>query len=234
YWPESDRTLHEAPTAPTVILVAGINGSGKTTSVAKLAYLLQQQDKNILQRLQSYMRQMDTLAFLQPKIKSLVREISDNIENIENQDTVQQVVSTFLNTLKRMNAEDGIIEEWMRKLYSQAITVRVLADPIKPGRNLLQNAAFAEDRTDLFDPRNKPLTEEDQEYLETFVQQDIVMMSDWAFSGEEPLNLPFIGQKRLGIDKVTKWVQRHTQYPASDSLNTCSSASYEMASAGYF
>lgn len=48
YWPESDRTLHEAPTAPTVILVAGINGSGKTTSVAKLAYLLQQQDKKVL------------------------------------------------------------------------------------------------------------------------------------------------------------------------------------------
>ena len=38
YWPESDRTVHYAPTPPTVILVAGINGTGKTTSVAKLAY----------------------------------------------------------------------------------------------------------------------------------------------------------------------------------------------------
>ena len=38
YWPESDRTVHYAPAPPTVILVAGINGTGKTTSVAKLAY----------------------------------------------------------------------------------------------------------------------------------------------------------------------------------------------------
>ncbi len=32
--------LKEAPTPPTVILVAGVNGSGKTTSVAKLTHLL--------------------------------------------------------------------------------------------------------------------------------------------------------------------------------------------------
>ena len=38
YWPQSDRTVHFADSPPTVILVAGINGSGKTTSVAKLAW----------------------------------------------------------------------------------------------------------------------------------------------------------------------------------------------------
>jgi len=38
YWPQSDRSVHYAPSPPTVILVAGINGTGKTTSVAKLAY----------------------------------------------------------------------------------------------------------------------------------------------------------------------------------------------------
>lgn len=178
-----------------------------------------EQERNILQILKSYMRQMDVLAFLQPKIKAWVRVVGDNIEKVENQDNVRQVVSTFLNNLKKMNAEDGIIEEVMRKFYSQAITVRVLADPIKPGRNLLQNVAFSEDRGDLVNPNNKPLTPEDLEYLETYVQQDRVMMSDWAFAGEEPLNLPLIGQKRLGIDKITKWTQRHTQYPASDRLN---------------
>jgi fused signal recognition particle receptor len=35
-----DRELHFAPSGPTVILVAGINGAGKTTSIAKLAWLL--------------------------------------------------------------------------------------------------------------------------------------------------------------------------------------------------
>ncbi len=47
-WSDSDRALHFAPTPPTVILVAGINGSGKTTSVAKLAYYLRQQGKSVL------------------------------------------------------------------------------------------------------------------------------------------------------------------------------------------
>jgi len=35
-WPESDRSIRYAESGPTVILVTGINGSGKTTSVAKL------------------------------------------------------------------------------------------------------------------------------------------------------------------------------------------------------
>ena len=33
----ADRHLHTAPEGPTVILVVGVNGSGKTTSLAKLA-----------------------------------------------------------------------------------------------------------------------------------------------------------------------------------------------------
>ncbi len=47
YWPESDRTVHHPPEPPTVILVAGINGSGKTTSVAKLAWWFQQQNRKV-------------------------------------------------------------------------------------------------------------------------------------------------------------------------------------------
>jgi fused signal recognition particle receptor len=37
-----------AAAKPTVILVAGINGSGKTTSIAKLAYMLKQDKKSVL------------------------------------------------------------------------------------------------------------------------------------------------------------------------------------------
>jgi fused signal recognition particle receptor len=39
----SERELKFAPSGPTVILVAGINGAGKTTSIAKLAWLLKTQ-----------------------------------------------------------------------------------------------------------------------------------------------------------------------------------------------
>ncbi len=48
YWPHQDRQLNIAPSGPTVILVAGINGSGKTTSIAKLAYTLNQNNKKVI------------------------------------------------------------------------------------------------------------------------------------------------------------------------------------------
>ncbi|GMU21944.1 MAG: signal recognition particle receptor FtsY [Phycisphaerae bacterium] len=48
YWPEADRQLIQAPAGPTVILVVGINGSGKTTSVAKLCHHLRAQGKQVI------------------------------------------------------------------------------------------------------------------------------------------------------------------------------------------
>ncbi|HPC97212.1 MAG TPA: signal recognition particle-docking protein FtsY [Sedimentisphaerales bacterium] len=48
YWPQQDRQLHLATSGPTVILVAGVNGTGKTTSIAKLAYILRQSGKKVI------------------------------------------------------------------------------------------------------------------------------------------------------------------------------------------
>jgi fused signal recognition particle receptor len=48
YWPEADRQLNTAPSGPTVILMTGINGSGKTTGVAKMAYWLKQEGKSVI------------------------------------------------------------------------------------------------------------------------------------------------------------------------------------------
>jgi fused signal recognition particle receptor len=48
-WPVQDRELHLAASGPTVVLVAGINGAGKTTSIAKLAWLLKNEmKKNVM------------------------------------------------------------------------------------------------------------------------------------------------------------------------------------------
>jgi fused signal recognition particle receptor len=47
-WPESDRRIQFADSGPTVILVTGINGSGKTTSVAKLGHYFTQQGKRVI------------------------------------------------------------------------------------------------------------------------------------------------------------------------------------------
>ncbi|MGD9110630.1 MAG: signal recognition particle-docking protein FtsY [Phycisphaerales bacterium] len=48
YWPHQDRQLNHAQSPPTVILVAGVNGSGKTTSIAKLAYILSRNNEKVI------------------------------------------------------------------------------------------------------------------------------------------------------------------------------------------
>jgi fused signal recognition particle receptor len=60
YWPAESRELHFAPPpepapdgqspakVPTVILITGINGAGKTTSIAKLGQFLKQQGKTVM------------------------------------------------------------------------------------------------------------------------------------------------------------------------------------------
>ncbi len=48
YWPDRDRQLCVVENGPSVILVAGVNGTGKTTSIAKLAYILSQNNKNVI------------------------------------------------------------------------------------------------------------------------------------------------------------------------------------------
>jgi fused signal recognition particle receptor len=40
--------LQFAPSGPTVMMICGVNGSGKTTSIAKLAHMLQQDGKKVL------------------------------------------------------------------------------------------------------------------------------------------------------------------------------------------
>jgi fused signal recognition particle receptor len=47
-WPESDRSIAFADSGPTVVLVSGINGSGKTTSVAKLGAHFAGQGKRVI------------------------------------------------------------------------------------------------------------------------------------------------------------------------------------------
>lgn len=48
YWPQEDRQIHFAQAGPTVVLVAGINGAGKTTSIAKLAKSMRDEGKTVM------------------------------------------------------------------------------------------------------------------------------------------------------------------------------------------
>jgi fused signal recognition particle receptor len=48
YWPAESRALKMALSGPTVILVTGVNGAGKTTSIAKLGQYLKNQNKTVM------------------------------------------------------------------------------------------------------------------------------------------------------------------------------------------
>jgi fused signal recognition particle receptor len=45
---QPEEPIHFAPEGPTVIMVAGVNGAGKTTSIAKLAHLFKSQGKSVV------------------------------------------------------------------------------------------------------------------------------------------------------------------------------------------
>lgn len=47
-WPEEDRRLSLAESGPTVVLVTGVNGAGKTTSIAKIARQFKADGKTVL------------------------------------------------------------------------------------------------------------------------------------------------------------------------------------------
>lgn len=48
YWPEENRKIRFAESGPTVILVSGINGAGKTTSIAKIAKAMRDEGKSVV------------------------------------------------------------------------------------------------------------------------------------------------------------------------------------------
>lgn len=47
-WPPENRSLRMAQSGPTVIIMTGVNGAGKTTSIAKLTALLKNQGRSVL------------------------------------------------------------------------------------------------------------------------------------------------------------------------------------------
>jgi fused signal recognition particle receptor len=47
-WPPADREIRWAPAGPTAILVTGVNGVGKTTSIAKLCAVMRKQGKTVM------------------------------------------------------------------------------------------------------------------------------------------------------------------------------------------
>jgi ParB-like chromosome segregation protein Spo0J len=168
------------------------------------------QERNIFQRLGSYMRQIDLLFNLHPQIQAFVRLYDDNLTKFKEPKKAKQSIEGFLKNLKKYNIEEGFFERMIARLYSQAMQAVIMPSPVLAFRNTLQNAAFEHDKSILIDPRNKRLTAEDVEYLETYVLQTKPMIREYFMSGEQPLP---------GLGALTRFVERIALYPHSDIFN---------------
>jgi hypothetical protein len=168
------------------------------------------QERNILQRLNSYMRQMDTLYNLSPKINALVRLIEDNAEKFKDPNKVTRSTEVFLQNLKRYNVDGGFWGDLMARVYAQVSQVVIMSQPVLAFRNLFQNPAFEHDKTILFDLRNEPMSDKDLEYRETHVQQLRGMMEEYFLINEKAF---------LGLRTLTKWLRKIRIYGWSDVTN---------------
>lgn len=168
------------------------------------------QERNILQRLNSYTRQMDMLYNLSPKINAFVRLYEDNLTKFADPGKVQESIEHFLSNLKKYNIEGNWIGDIMARLYAQASQIIIMAQPVLATRNLFQNAAFEHDKNILFDPRNKNLTPGDIEYMETYVQQLRGMMEEFFMVNEKVLP---------GTETLMKVLKKIKIYAWSDATN---------------
>jgi hypothetical protein len=168
------------------------------------------QERDILQRLNSYMRQMDLLYNLRPQINAFVRLFEDNAESFSEPKKVTNSIEVFLRNLKRYNVDGSWWGDLMARVYAQVSQVVIMSQPVLALRNLFQNAAFEHDKTILFDPRNESLTAEDIEFRETQVQQLRGMMEEYFLVNEKALP---------GLKTLTKWLRHIKIYGWSDVTN---------------
>lgn len=163
------------------------------------------QERNILQRLNAYMRQMDMLYNLSPKINAFIRLYDDNMSKFDNPGKVKESIEHFIANLKKYNIEGSWVGDAMARMYAQAAQIIIMAQPVLAFRNTFQNAAFEHDKTILFDPRNEPLTPDEMEYRETYVQQMRSMMEEYFMVNEKALPGTQFLMKILRKIKIYAW-----------------------------
>lgn len=168
------------------------------------------QERNILQRLSAYMRQIDMLYNLSPKINAYIRLWDDNATKFKEWGKVKNDVEIFIRNLKKYNIEGGFFGRTIARAYSQAMRVIIMPSPVLSFRNTFQNAAFEHDKSILIDPRNEKLSNKDIEYLETYILQTRAMVEEYFMVGEKPLP---------GLKVLTRIIDKIKIYPYSDIAN---------------
>jgi len=169
-----------------------------------------EQDRNIIQRLFSYKKQMDNLVVMRPKVRALITQVEKNLSKFKDPNRITKVMEAFFRELKGYNRAENWFDRGLNRIYAQAMQTIIMPSPVLSGRNLLQNIAFGHDKSMLIDPRNKALTADEEDYLHTYISQMESMKADWLMIGEKPLP---------GLGRLTAMVQKIGIYPYSDLAN---------------
>ena len=179
---------------------------GKSHIKIRTAIEYQTQEKNILQGLLAYMRQMDMLSDLAPKIKAYIQLVEDNLDKFNNPARVRDNVETFIARLKHYNPEGGLFERTIKRLYAQAMKPAVEINLILAFRNMFQ-VLFIPDSSTLIDPRNKSLTPEDVADYETYHSEFRHLIEDYFMVSQKPLP---------GLKTLSALADKIKLYPLTD------------------
>jgi len=153
----SDRALMQSDTKPTVILIVGVNGTGKTTSVGKLAFRLGKQGHKVVVGAADTFRaaaadQLDTWA--QRTGATLVRGIENGDPAAVAFDTVAKGVELgadyiLIDTAGRLHTKQGLMDELskLQRVVERTVPVTevlLVLDATTGQNGLPQAKVFAE------------------------------------------------------------------------------------------
>lgn len=169
------------------------------------------QDRNILQRLNSYIRQMYGMTELQPSVRRFIRVFEDAAPLIKNPQRVAENFTRAINEMKGYRDVGGPMARGLLRLYGQTMAA-VFNQPHLWIRNLMiQNLGFHPDRHRFFLPStHKPLSEQNLIYFRVFVSQKMGLIRDYLMRQFKPLP---------GFGRLVRMANRVSRYPWTDETN---------------
>lgn len=183
-------------------------GSSHITSRKDLRF--RPQEKNVLRRLNTYMRQMYNLYHLEPAVQHFAHMFEKNVDKIPNAKLTGEALGSHIDALKGYYPDPGQGWEWINRLYSTVSASLILPDPAKWLRNKFQNPAFYPHHEDFLNPKNRVLNEEEMEYMRKYVFQTRPILEHYLMSGETPFK---------GTRTLVRLAQKYSLYPWTDQTN---------------
>jgi len=173
---------------------------------AKIGVEFYPADLNIVQATDRYSQQMLNYN-LKPYVRHLERAYQESVSKLKSPYKVRNYLSLLVNQM--MGYRDTTpMGRFIMKIASQSYITVFGSTPILWFRNLFQNLAFHPDKSALIDPRNKKLTDWDQQFYTTHVSQMESTVRDLLLA--EGGGLP-------GLRRINRFILRLNLYGATDS-----------------